>query len=138
MSLDSNGLSINHRDQQRLRPQLWEDQNSSTDEKNLYKRILDSIPAIVFVKDKNNQLLAFNKSFEEFMRFSREELLSKSAYELFPDAEKYHEDDLEVIETGRPKLNIIEEVIVPGDVVWLRTDKVPLKNDDNQIIGVLG
>src|SRR5436190_11958662 len=118
MSLDFNGPSINQRDQQNQRlPGQPEDYQNLALNENLYKKVLDSIPAIVFVKDKNNQLLAFNKSFEEFMRFSREELLSKSAYELFPDAEKYHDDDLEVIKTGKPKLNIIEEVIVPGDVV---------------------
>jgi len=72
------------------------------------------------------------------VRIPREELLSKSIYELFSDAEKNHADDLEVIETGKPKLNIIEEVIVPGNVVWLKTDKVPLTNDNNEIIGVLG
>ena len=51
---------------------------------------------------------------------------------------KIAQDDREVIETGKPKLDIIEEVIVPGKVVWLKTDKVPLTNDNNEIIGVLG
>lgn len=104
----------------------------------LYKRIFDLLPANVFIKDRNNQLLEFNKAFQEFMRISREELLSKTTYELFPDAEKYRTDDLEVIETGKPKLNIIEEVIVPGDVKWLKTDKVPLTNEKGEITGVLG
>ena len=103
-----------------------------------YKRIFDLLPANVFIKDRNNQLLEFNKAFQEFMRISREELLSKTTYELFPDAEKYRTDDLEVIETGKPKLNIIEEVIVPGDVKWLKTDKVPLTNENGEIAGVLG
>src|SRR5690348_1916038 len=104
----------------------------------LYKRIFDLLPAIVFIKGRNNELLKFNKSFEDFMRVPKEDLLTKSTYELFPDAEKYGSDDMEVIETGKPKLNIIEEVIVPGDVAWLKTDKVPLTNENEEIIGVLG
>lgn len=104
----------------------------------IYKRIFDTLPAIVFVKGRNNELLKFNKSFEDFMCVSREDLLTKSTYELFPDAEKYGKDDMEVIETGKSKLNIIEEVIVPGDVKWLKTDKVPLTNEKGEIIGVLG
>src|SRR5690242_12295699 len=103
----------------------------------LYKRIFELLPAIVFIKGRNNELLKFNRSFEDFMRISKEELLSKTTYELFPDAEKYGRDDMEVIETGRPKLNIIEEVIVPGDVAWLKTDKVPLTDEKGDIIGVL-
>jgi len=138
MALNSNGSFINQRDhqnQQSHRPEEYP--NLVAKEKDLYKKIFDSLPALVFIKGRNNQLLEFNKTFEEFMRVSREELLTKSTYELFPDAEKYREDDLEVIETGKPKLNIIEEVIVPGDVLYLKTDKVPLINDNNETIGVL-
>jgi PAS domain S-box-containing protein len=104
----------------------------------LYKQIFDLLPASVFIKDRNNELLKFNKSFEELMRVPKEDLLTKTTYELFPDGEKYKKDDLEVIETGKSKLNIIEEVIVPGDVIWLKTDKVPITNEKGEIIGVLG
>jgi PAS domain S-box-containing protein len=116
----------------RVKPQAEKQSNLE-----LYKRIFDLLPASVFIKDRNNQLLEFNEAFRELMRISREELLSKTTNELFPDAEKYKTDDLEVIETGKPKLNIIEEVIVPGDVKWLKTDKVPLTNEKGEIIGVL-
>jgi len=104
----------------------------------LYKRIFDLLPAIVFIKGRNNELLKFNKAFEDFMRISQEDLMTKTTAELFPEAEKYAGDDMEVIETAKPKLNIIEEVIVPGDVAWLKTDKVPLTNEKGEIIGVLG
>jgi len=116
----------------RVKPQAEKQSNLE-----LYKRIFDLLPASVFIKDRNNQLLEFNEAFRELMRISREELLSKTTNELFPDAEKYKTDDLEVIETCKPKLNIIEEVIVPGDVKWLKTDKVPLTNEKGEIIGVL-
>jgi PAS domain S-box-containing protein len=140
MSLNSNGLLINVRDQpnQRLPYQPQEYQNLTANEKNLYKRIFDSLPAIVFIKDKNNRLIEFNKTFEEFVKIPREQLLGKSIPELFADAEKNREDDREVIETGKSKLNIIEEVIVAGNILWLKTDKIPLTNDNNDIIGVLG
>ena len=139
MSLNSNGL-INGRDQQnqRLPYQPQQCQNLTANEKNLYKKIFDSLSAIAFIKDKNNRLIEFNKAFEEFVRIPREELLGKPTPELFADAEKNCQDDREVIETGKPKLDIIEEVIVQGKVVWLKTDKVPLANDNNEIIGVLG
>src|SRR5438876_11526329 len=111
MDSDSSASFINQQNhkEQRLPDYLQEYINLVAQEKNLYKKIFDALPAIVFLKDKNNRLLEFNKNFEVFMNLPREELLSKTIYELFPDAEKYHEDDLEVIETGKPKLNIIEE-----------------------------
>src|SRR5689334_14302568 len=113
MSLDSNGL-INGRDQQnQQRPyQLKQCQNLTANEKNLYKKIFDSLSAIVFIKDKNNRLIEFNKAFEELVRIPREELLGNPVPELFVDAEKNYGDDLEVIETGKPKLGIVEEVTV--------------------------
>src|SRR5436189_6101187 len=102
MSLNSNGL-INGRDQQnqRLPYQTQQYQNLTANEKNLYKKIFESLSAIVFIKDKNNRLIEFNEAFEEFVRIPREELLGKPIPELFADSEKNCQDDREVIETGK-------------------------------------
>ena len=52
----------------RVKPQAEKQSNLE-----LYKRIFDLLPASVFIKDRNNQLLEFNEAFRELMRISREE-----------------------------------------------------------------
>ena len=114
-------------------------QNSLISKENIYQDVLDSIPAFVFWKDKNNNMLGFNIAYQNAVNYSREELLSKTGFELFPDAEKYWIDDLEVITTGVPKLNIVEEVIIPPNkTIWFKTDKTPLKDENGNTVGVIG
>jgi PAS domain S-box-containing protein len=114
-------------------------QTSLALKENIYQDVLDSIPVFVFWKDKNNNMLGFNVAYQNAINYSREELLSKTGFELFPDAEKYWIDDLEVITTGIPKLNIVEEVIIPPNkTIWFKTDKTPLKDEKGNIIGVIG
>jgi PAS domain S-box-containing protein len=51
----------------------------------------------------------------------------------------YRADDILVMETGQPKLNFEERQIrQDGSDAWLRTSKVPLRDKDGQVIGVLG
>lgn len=114
-------------------------QHSLKTKENIYQDVLDSIPAFVFWKDKNNNMLGFNIAYQQAVNYSREELLSKTGFELFPDAGKYWRDDLEVITTGISKLNIVEEVIIPpSKTIWFKTDKTPLKDENGNIIGVIG
>ena len=70
-----------------------------------------------------------------------EDIIGKDDYELAwkEQAELYRTDDLRVIESGIPKLSYDEEQTTPeGNQIWLRTSKVPLCNESNEIIGVLG
>lgn len=52
-------------------------------------------------------------------------------------ADQYWQDDLEVIQTGLPKRNIVEPLLNDPDR-WFITDKVPYKTIDGEIIGVIG
>ncbi|MFN3404237.1 MAG: PAS domain S-box protein [Cytophagaceae bacterium] len=104
----------------------------------IFQHILDSIPVLVFWKDKKNNLLGFNKAYQKALNRTAEELLTKTADELYPDAEKYLIDDYEVINSGNPKLNIIESVFTPEGIFWAKTDKVPLRGLNGEIIGIIG
>ncbi len=54
-------------------------------------------------------------------------------------AELYNSDDRRVIESGTPILYYEEPQTTPdGSLIWLRTSKVPLRNEVQEIIGVLG
>jgi signal transduction histidine kinase len=54
-------------------------------------------------------------------------------------ADLYQNDDRQVIESGLPRLGYEEPQTTPeGALIWLRTSKVPLRNRNGEIIGVLG
>ncbi|MCK4707469.1 MAG: response regulator, partial [Gammaproteobacteria bacterium] len=54
-------------------------------------------------------------------------------------AELYRADDRATIESGEPKLAFEEPQTTPdGRIIWLQTSKIPLRNTDGQIFGVLG
>lgn len=91
------------------------------------KLILDNIPTRIFYKDDENRILRLNKSAADWLGKTVEEVEGASTYDIFPEfAKKYHDDDLEVIESGKPKLGIVEENARPnGEHSWARTDIVP-------------
>ena len=101
--------------------------------------ILDSVQATIWYKDTKNNVVRINKASAEYVGMKKEEIEGKSAYDLFPDeAEKYFKDDLEVINSGEPKLGIIEQMqIATGEKRWVRTDKVPYRNEDGEVIGII-
>jgi PAS domain S-box-containing protein len=101
--------------------------------------LLDLIPAMVWYKDAHNKILRANRRAAESLNKSVAEIEGQSTYDLYPDeAEKYHQDDLEVIVSGQPKLGIIEPYRTgSGEQRWVETDKVPYRDTDGTMLGVL-
>ncbi len=89
--------------------------------------IFDSVPARIWYKDAHNKILRLNAKAASSMNLDVEEAEGADTYELFPAmARKYHDDDLAVINSGKPLLGIIEEYTpIDGEHGWVRTDKIP-------------
>ena len=104
--------------------------------------ILDAVPARIFWKDKNSILLGCNAPFARDAGFSRpEDAIGKDDYHMGwrDQADRYRADDREVIESGRSKLLIDEPQTTPdGKVITLLTSKVPLRDANGKVFGVLG
>jgi len=104
--------------------------------------VLDSIPQRVFWKDRNSVFLGCNKPLALDAGFTEPaDMVGKTDYDhaSHATADLYRADDRQVMETGQPKVNYEEPQIRPdGSHVWLRTTKVPLRNQEGTIIGVLG
>ncbi len=101
--------------------------------------IFDSVPAMIWYKDRDNRILRANKPAAASINLTVEEMEGKSTQELYPqDAEMYYKDDLEVINSGKPKLGIIEFIRLPnGGKQWVQTDKIPYKDAKGKILGVI-
>jgi PAS domain S-box-containing protein len=63
----------------------------------------------------------------------------QSTFDLYPEeAEHYYQDDLQVIASGIPKLGIVELYqTASGEKRWVQTDKVPYRDLQGNVIGVL-
>jgi two-component system, sensor histidine kinase and response regulator len=104
--------------------------------------VLDTIPVRVFWKDTNGVYLGCNKLFardagKKFM----EEIVGKTDYDMGwrDQADTYRRDDKEVMESGLPKIDYEEPQTTPGgELIWLRTSKIPLRDSAGKVYGVLG
>ncbi len=102
--------------------------------------ILNSVPASILYKDKENRFIRVNKTCAELLGRPKEEIEGKSCFEIFPpdQGEAFWRDDKEVMASGRSKRNIIEPVETPEGTKWVQTDKIPYRNEKGNIIGVIG
>jgi PAS domain S-box-containing protein len=101
--------------------------------------LMDLIPAMVWYKNDHNEIMRANRLAAESINRTPEQVEGRSTYELYPDeAEQYYRDDLEVLRSGQSKLGIEELYQTSsGEKRWVLTDKVPYRDPQGQIMGVL-
>jgi len=104
------------------------------------KLIIDSSPIIVFYKDKDGRFIRVNKLFAEALKMPEEDFVGKTVFDLYSPkiAQGMTDDDQEVLQSGRSKLNIIEQYESASGTRWARTDKIPIFDKDGSTIGLIG
>jgi len=105
-----------------------------------FKLIIDSSPIIIFYKDLEGKFLRVNRTFAEALNMSTDEFIGKTNFDLYslPMAQAMKEDDQEVIKSGRPKLNIVEQYESASGTRWVQTDKIPILDESGAVTGLLG
>lgn len=108
----------------------------------MLQSILDTIPQRVFWKDRNFSYLGCNKPFAiDAGLKDPAEIIGKNDYELAwkETAELYRADDKVVMGQATPRLNFDEMQNRPdGSLWWMRTSKLPLRDREGKVIGVIG
>ena len=109
---------------------------------NLLEAVINHSPIRIFWKDLNLRYLGCNQV------FARDAGLNDPAdvIGMFDTdfgwsvyAKEYMADDRQVLASGQARLAFEERQITPdGKALWLRTSKVPLYGQSNELIGVLG
>ncbi len=109
---------------------------------NMLNDVLNTIPVRVFWKDLDGVYLGCNKLFaQDAGRSTPEEVIGNTDYNMgwAERAELYRKDDRNVIKSGQPKINYEELVPTPESKFnWVNTSKIPLRNDEGLIYGMLG
>lgn len=104
------------------------------------RQIIDLVPDLVFVKDRDAEYLLANEAVAEAFGRPVEEIIGRTDYELLDqDPDTFHDDDLAVIESGEPK-EIPEEVLytADGERRFYSTVKIPYEpagSEENAVLG---
>ena len=111
-------------------------------ERNVLRTVTDNIPDSIFAKDATGHYLLANKAFATLHGMkSPDDLLGKTAFDLFPKdrATALHADDLQVMKPGG-KITETERTAVDaeGNVKVLLTTKVPLIDQSQTVVGIVG
>ncbi len=120
-----------------------EDSRKETVETNfLLKTIINSVPFRIFWKNLDGVYLGANNAFIKDASLKNEsEIVGKNDYDMVwaNEAPFYRADDLEVINSKKEKINIIEEQTqADGTKLILETSKVLLQDQKNNVLGVIG
>ncbi|MDA8432698.1 MAG: PAS domain-containing protein [Nitrospiraceae bacterium] len=104
------------------------------------KAILDNIPDIAWLKDRESRFIAVNEPFAKACGRDASDVIGKSDLDIWPSelAVKYRDDDREVMESGKRKG--IEEPLIDskGNSILIETIKTPIYGDGNTVIGTAG
>ena len=115
----------------------------------LLKTLINHLPSSIFVLDNRYRKTVFNeahlKRVEGTLNWQRplkeEDLLGKTNWDIYPKelADQYFIEDRKVIEEG---LTIIErenyQIDQNGNPVWETISKIPMRDSDGLIIGMVG
>jgi PAS domain S-box-containing protein len=108
----------------------------------MLQSILDNVPVRIFWKDREGRYLGSNKHMATDIGLQdAAQMIGKDDYAFFPaeQAAQFRSDDLEVMLSAKPKLNIEEPIrLKGGHDGWLITNKVPLLGLSGEVTGVLG
>jgi AraC-like DNA-binding protein len=109
----------------------------------LFYHLFDHLPGVsFFAKNCEFEIMCANRAFLERLGFHDEsEIVGKTDFELFPRqlAENFRQDDTAVMESGEPRLHIVELFFnQQGIPDWYITNKLPIFDRANHIIGVMG
>jgi PAS domain S-box-containing protein len=118
-------------------------QDQIRESKQMLQLVLDYIPQHVFWKDRNSVYLGCNRNFARAAGVERpQDLIGKTDYDLAwkrEEADFFRECDRRVMEADTPELHIIEPQFQgSGKQAWLDTNKIPLHDGKNRVVGILG
>jgi diguanylate cyclase (GGDEF)-like protein/PAS domain S-box-containing protein len=110
-------------------------------ERTLFRAMIDQVPDYLFVKDMNSRFVIANRAVAADLGYTPDEIIGKTDLDIHPPeiAKRFFADDQNVVKAEQPKLDIEEFVLTnKGERKWLSTSKVPLRDGNGKVIGLVG
>jgi sigma-B regulation protein RsbU (phosphoserine phosphatase) len=112
------------------------------EERNLLRSVIDNVPDSIYVKDTEGCYLLDNVAHMRLLGArSHDEVVGKKTSDFFPPevAKRFQADDEQVMRSGQAIINRHESLgDTPGATRWLSTTKVPLRDPDGNVVGIVG
>lgn len=140
------GLEISNRElEQRVKErtaELSQTEHRLAQERNLLRTVIDNLPAYIYLKDASGRYVVNNLANVRAMNaVSEADTLAKTVFDFFPQqtAKLYDQDDRHVLSSGESLLDReLQAENSKGEPRWLLTTKVPLRDSQGTITGLLG
>jgi PAS domain S-box-containing protein len=112
-----------------------------SNERSFLRTLIDTLPDLVWLKDRDGVYLRCNQRFEQFFGATEKEVIGKTDYDFVGKAlaDFFREHDRRAMERNGPSVN--EEEIrfaSDGHREILETTKIPMLDENGGLIGVLG
>ena len=108
----------------------------------MLRSVLDTFPQRVFWKDLDSVFVGCNTALARNLGFADpSEIVGKTDFDIHApaDAEAYRADDQEIMRSGTGRIEYEEPMTrTDGTDGWARTSKVPMRDKEGRVIGVLG
>jgi sigma-B regulation protein RsbU (phosphoserine phosphatase) len=135
------GISRDITEHRRTEQTLAERTVELSKERLLLRTLIDNLPHAIYAKDAAGRKTMANPADLKNLRCKTEaDAIGKSDFDLFPEevAKKFYDDDQKVIH-GEPVINREEHFFdEAGRKRWLLTSKLPLRDQDGKIVGLVG
>jgi PAS domain S-box-containing protein len=105
----------------------------------LNRTLIKHLPQRIFIKDPNSKYILCNDIYSKDLGINPKEIVGKDDFAFFDRelAEKYRSDDQRVISEGIQK-EFEEKYSISNQERWTHVNKVPYRDANDQIVGVLG
>ena len=111
-------------------------------ERSLLRTIINSLPVHIYAKDRQSRFIACNPLVAQCMGTTPLEALGKTDFDFYPRemAEAFFADEQEVMRSGRAVVDHEELVLdrTVGAVRYFATTQVPIRDDADNVIGLVG
>ena len=110
-------------------------------EQYLMRNLMDNLPDHIYFKDRESHFIRVNSTQAQMFGLSDpENLVGKTDFDFFSEehAKQAYEDEQTIILSGQPVIKEERETWTDRPDTWVYTTKVPLRDDDGQVVGTFG
>jgi PAS domain S-box-containing protein len=108
----------------------------------MFNTLMESMPDAIYFKDLNSRFIRINRP--KAIRLGLkdpEEAVGKTDFDFYDEnfAREAYEDEQKIMKTGEALVGKVEEVRSKDGIThWVSATKIPIKDDDGKIIGLVG
>jgi sigma-B regulation protein RsbU (phosphoserine phosphatase) len=111
-------------------------------EQQMLGNLLARLPDRIYFKDLASRFVRVNRAMAQLFHLrDPEQMVGRTDHDFFTieHAQPAYDDEQRIIRTGEPMIDKLEkETLSDGSVGWVRTSKLPLRNDEGEITGTFG